>query len=90
MAEFVEFLSTPVASILFLVALTATLLATGVYVIGKVRAGFHEREPKSSEWLTNFQELHAQGELNDEEFRTIKVMLAAKLQQELNETDKPR
>jgi len=90
MTEFAEFLSSPVASIVFLLALTATLLAVGAYVIGKVRAGFRQREPKSSEWLTNFQEMHAQGELNDEEFHTIKAMLAAKLQQELNETDKPR
>jgi uncharacterized membrane protein len=90
MVEIAEFLSSPVASILLLLALTATLFAVGVYVIGKVRAGVREREPKSSELLTNFQEMHAQGELDDEEFRTIKAMLAAKLQQELNDTDKPR
>ncbi len=90
MTEFVEFLSSPAASILFLLAMTATLLAVGVYVIGRVRGGLREREPKSSELLTNFQQLHAQGELDDEEFRTIKAMLTAKLQQELNETDKPR
>lgn len=90
MAEFAEFLSSPVASIVFLLALTATLLAVGVYVIGKFRSGLREREPKASEWLTNFQEMHTQGELDDEEFRTIKAMLAAKLQQELNKTDEPR
>jgi hypothetical protein len=90
MTELVEFLSSPAASILFLVSVTATLVVVGVYVIGKVRGGLREREPKSSELLTNFQELHAQGELDDEEFRTIKAMLSAKLQQELNEADKTR
>jgi len=85
-----EFLSSPLASIVFLLALTATLIALGVYVIGKVRAGMRQSEPQSSEWLTNFKEMHAQGELDDEEFRTIKSMLAARLQQELNNTDKPR
>lgn len=78
-----EFLQSPTASIIFLLALTATLIAIGVYVIGKVRAGTREETIKSSEYLTNFQELHAQGELNDEEFRTIKAMLSARLQQEL-------
>ncbi len=87
MAEFAEFLSSPVASIVFLLALSATLVAVGVYVIGKFRAGIRDREPQSSEWLTNFQEMHDQGELNEEEFRTIKAMLAARLQQELNDTD---
>lgn len=90
MAEIAEFVSSPAASIVFLLALTAALLAVGVYLIGKVRAGLRERELKASEWLTNFQEMHAQGELDDEEFRTIKAILAAKLQQELNEADKPR
>jgi hypothetical protein len=34
--------------------------------------------------------LHEQGELNDKEFRKIKAMLAAKLQQELKAAEKPR
>ena len=83
-----EFLSNPLASIVFLVALTATLIAVGIYVIGRVPSGAREDDLKSSELLTNFQELHAQGELDDKEFRTIKAMLAARLQQELKETDK--
>jgi uncharacterized membrane protein len=83
-----EFLSTPLASIVFLLALTATLIAIGIYVISKVRAGAREDDLKSSELLTNFQELHEQGELDDKEFRKIKSMLAARLQQELKQNDK--
>lgn len=83
-----EFLGSPLASVVFLLALLASLVAVGVYVIGKVRASMKRPEPGASEWLTKFQELHVQGELSDEEFRTIKALLAARLQRELNGSDK--
>ena len=85
-----EFLGSPHATIVFLLALTATLIAGGIYVIGRVRAGINAKEYPANEWLTKFKELHAQGELSDEEYRTIKAMLAERLQQELNSTDEPR
>ena len=83
-----EFLDTPWAGLIVLAALTAGLVAVGVYAIGKVRAGMQETEPTASEWLTNFNELHAEGQLSEEEFRTIKAMLAQRLQQQL-ETQTP-
>ncbi|MEX0676747.1 MAG: hypothetical protein WD063_06700 [Pirellulales bacterium] len=83
-----EFLGSPLVSVVFLLALTATLVAVGIYAIGKVRAGLKRQEPDASAWLTKFQELHVQGELSDEEFRTIKAMLAKRLQRELNDTEK--
>jgi len=84
-----EFLGSPHATIVFLLALTATLIAGGIYVIGRVRAGINAKEPPANELLTKFKELHAQGELSDEEYRTIKAMLAERLQRELNSTDEP-
>ena len=57
------------------------------YVIGKVRAGLYKQEPDASASLTKFQELHAKGDLNDAEFRTIKALLAERLQHDLNDTD---
>ncbi len=84
-----EFLGSPLASVVFLVALTAAFVAAAVYVIARVRAGINRKEPPASEWLTNFKELHAKGELSDEEYRTIKAVLTERLQRELNGTDKP-
>jgi hypothetical protein len=84
-----EFLGSPLAAVVFLVALTATLIAVGAYVIGRVRADVKRPEPDASHWLTNFQELHSQGKLSDEEFRTIKSLLADRLHHELSDTDKP-
>jgi uncharacterized membrane protein len=82
-----EFLASPLASVVLLLALTATLIAVGVYLIGKLRAAMKQTEPDASEWLTKFQELHAKGDLSDAEFRTIKAMLAERLQRELKGTD---
>ncbi len=84
-----EFLSSPLASVVFLSAVAAVLVAVGVYVIGRVRADVNQSEPKSSEWLSNFREMHAQGELDDEEYRTIKAVLSERLQHELNDAEKP-
>ena len=85
-----EFLGTPGANLVYLLAVVATLIAVGLYVIGRVRAAVRKTEPTASEWMTNFQELHSQGELSDEEYRTIKAMLAKRLQREINSTDEPR
>jgi uncharacterized membrane protein len=85
-----EFLGSPLANVVLLLALAASLIAGGIYVIGRVRAGINGKEPPANEWLTNFKELHAKGELSDEEYRTIKAMLAERLQRELNSTDEPR
>jgi hypothetical protein len=84
-----EFLASPLANLVFLAALTATLIACGVYVIGRVRAGINRKEPPASEWLTKFKDLHSRGELSDEEYRTIKAMLTDRLQREFKSTDKP-
>jgi uncharacterized membrane protein len=82
-----DFLGSPQATIVFLVAVSAAAIAGGVYVIGRVRRGLDPPESPSSEWLTKFKELHAEGELSDEEYRTIKSVLAERLQRELNSTD---
>lgn len=85
-----DLLNSPAARIVILVALTAALVAGGIYVIGKVRAGLRREEPPTSQWITKFRELHAKGVLSDEEYRTIKSVLAERFEEELNSTEKPR
>ncbi len=85
-----ELLGNPYVNLVLLAALVAMLIASGIYVIGRVRADVNRKEPPASEWMTNFKELHAKGELSDEEYRTIKAMLAERLHRELNEKDEPR
>jgi hypothetical protein len=66
-------------------ALLAILIAIGTYVISKIRAKTLQREPRASELLSKFREMHSRGVLTDAEFRTIKTALAEQLQKELND-----
>ncbi len=68
-------------------AALAMLAATGIYLIGKIRAKPAQKEPTASELLTKFREMHSQGVLSDEEFRTIKTTLTERLQTELRDKD---
>lgn len=80
-----DVLQTPAASVVLLLAGVAILILIGIYVIGKVRAEATDNTPPASSLLSNFDEMHTQGELSDEEYRTIKSVLAQQLQRELNE-----
>ncbi|HEV7226374.1 MAG TPA: hypothetical protein VGN42_26945 [Pirellulales bacterium] len=78
-----ELLQRTEARLVILAAAVAALVAVGIYVVAKVRRSFTESGPDARELITNFRELHSQGELSDEEYRTIKAMLAARVQQQL-------
>jgi uncharacterized membrane protein len=70
-------------SLVLWLAVLASLISVGVYVIMKIRAKTVQNEPEASELLSKFRDLHSQGELSDEEFRTIKTTLTVELQREL-------
>jgi hypothetical protein len=82
-----EFLSSPLASVVFLLALTGALIAIGIFIVSKVRADMNGGEPDASEHLTDFRELFDRGELDEKEYKTIKATLTTRLQKELKETD---
>jgi 5-bromo-4-chloroindolyl phosphate hydrolysis protein len=82
-----DFLSSPLASVVFLFALTGVLIAIGIFVISKVRAGIHDRELDASEHLTDFRDLYERGELDEQEYKTIKANLSTRLQKELKQSD---
>jgi uncharacterized membrane protein len=67
-------------------AVLALLIALAVYLLGRFRGRAEEDQPQASDLLTNFRELHSRGGLSDEEFRTIKTLLARQLQDELKDT----
>lgn len=60
------------------------MTAIGVAIVRRYRGSNADDRPYSSEMMSNFRELHAEGGLSDEEFRTIKAKLAGKLKSELN------
>jgi uncharacterized membrane protein len=78
-----DFLQSAAAQAVIWLAVCAALVAVGIYVVMKVRQTLSEKEAKTHELISDFRELHSQGELSDEEYRTIKATLAARLQQEI-------
>ncbi len=81
-----DFLSTPAATGILLLAAMAALVAVAIYVIGRVRGATLRKGDAPSELITNFRELHSQGDLSDEEFRTIKAKLDQRLRSELKDS----
>jgi len=75
--------SNPIVEVLVSCAALAFLVALAVYAVGRFRGGAEEERLGASELLSNFRELHSEGGLSDEEFRTIKTLLSDKLQREL-------
>lgn len=82
-----EFLSSPLAQVVLMLALTGALIAVGVFIIGRVRSGVDDQVPGSSEHLSEFRELYDRGELDEHEYKTIKASLTTRLQKELNRSD---
>ncbi len=75
----------PVARLVVWGAVLAAIVAVAVYVLGKIRAESAQKEHTASELMSKCREMHSRGGLSDEEYRTIKTRLAARLQEELNE-----
>jgi uncharacterized membrane protein len=77
------FFQTPIAQAVLLLTALAVVLASAIYLVARIRSWLHQSPPESGSLLTNFRELHSKGELSDEEYRTIKCMLADRLQEEI-------
>ena len=68
-------------------AVIFALSALAVLAVRKWRGGAYEAQPKASELLTKFRELHGRGSLSDDEYRTIKTKLARQVDAELKDSD---
>ncbi len=67
------------------------VLAMGVYFVRKLAVDpDEEAATDSSDLLTEFRALHSRGTLSDDEYKTIKTKLAARLRDELNDNDQSK
>jgi uncharacterized membrane protein len=73
------------AELIIWAAVCASVIAVGIYVIGKLRGLSAQQEPSAHELISKFRDSHSKGELSDAEFREIKTRLAARLQEELKD-----
>lgn len=74
-----------VVELLFWLAVLAGLLGVGVLWIGKIRSKTVQQEPLSLEIMAKFREAHSRGDLDDEEFRTIKSTVTRRFQSEVSD-----
>jgi len=77
----------PVSQAILLLAAIFLITALGLAVVRKFRGSEVQDRPSRSEMMSKFRDLHSQGGLSDEEFRTIKTKLASELQAELNDNN---
>ena len=82
-----DFIQTPTAQWVLLAAGLAAMIACGVYLIAKAREMLGRQGPATSEIISEFRDLHREGQLSDEEFKTIKLKLADRLQAEIRAAD---
>ncbi len=79
-------LQTPADRLVVCIAILAVVATVAIYVLHKLRGEVVQHEPPASELISKFREMHSKGDLSDEEFRTIKTTLAARLQEELKDS----
>ncbi len=82
-AGWFSFLDDRYAQIIVGVAVIAVLVAIGVYVVGRMRSELNDQPQNTSDVMSTFRELHEEGELSDEEYKSIKAKLSASLKQEI-------
>jgi uncharacterized membrane protein len=71
------------AALLF--AVVFVLMAIGIVVVRRFRDSKDDDMAESSSMMTKFRDLHDEGGLSDDEFRTIKSKLATKLRAEMKD-----
>ncbi len=81
-----DFLQTPTGKVVIMLSLLAILVIVGVYVVLKLRGRIGNDQPNAQDMMTNFREMHDQGEISDVEFRKLKTVLGDKMHEELNDT----
>jgi hypothetical protein len=73
--------------IALLFAAIAALTGLGALVVSKFRGSTKDEERPASQMLSNFRNLHEEGELSETEFRNIKTLLSDKIQEELKDSE---
>ena len=61
------------------IVIIGVMVAIGMYAVRKYRDHINQGLPDPTEMMTNFRELHQQGDISESEYRTIKTKLATEL-----------
>ena len=84
-----DFLTRPVAQVVLWMAALMILMAICYYLLGRYRDRIDDDVQGPNEWLDNFSEMHAEGDISEGEFRKVKTVLDDRVHQELD-LEKPQ
>src|SRR6185436_7601984 len=82
-----DFLSNPYGQITVWGGVGVVWVALAVYVIRRCPTGADDAKLATSDMMDAFRDLHGHGQLSDDEYRSIKTKLAARLKAELAKPD---
>lgn len=86
MVDVAGYMKTPVAQLIIWLSVLLILSVIGLYIVRRYRGGKEDNETTST-LLTKFKDSRYRGELNESEFRTIKTILAERMQAEIKRKD---
>ena len=79
-----EVLTTPSGKAVIWVTVLLVVAVVGWYVVLRFRDISDDDHPTPSELLTNFRELRQEGDISEQEYRTIKTALRPDIDREVN------
>ena len=82
-----EVLTTPSGRAVIWVTVFLIVSIVGWYVVLRFRDISGDDNPTTNELLTNFRELQQEGDISEQEYRTIKTALRPDIERELNVSD---
>lgn len=85
--EMKDFLLTSHAQAVIWSTVLLIVIVTAAFVVGRLRDRMDDDRLEANDLLTNFRDLHLQGDIEDSEFRDIKSVLGTKLKRELSDKD---
>jgi hypothetical protein len=86
MGSFWDLVMSPWGKLVVGIGLMLLFIATGWWVLERLRDSTANNQPAASDLLTNLPQLRGEGAVSEEEYRTIKTAVEARLQQELSDT----
>ena len=80
-----EFLNSTPAQVVIWMTVLLILIVVGYYLMQRFRDQSDKDQPTTNELLTNFREMHEQGDITEIEFRKLKTVLSDPLLEELTD-----
>ena len=82
-----DFLETREAQVIIMLWALAIVAIAGYYIVRRFRDQTADDTPGANELLTNFREMHHEGDIDEAEYRKIKMQMSHQLTEEVTKPD---